>query len=153
MMGREAIEREVEARLADDLPEVDLLEVAVTGRGPSAALRAVIDHPAGVDHELCARVTKVLDRAGLLDRYAVEVSSPGPERPLRTLEHFEGAIGRRVQVRLAVSTPEGRRSRTGTLAAADAESLTLASPEGVVRVPMSDVRRANVRAGNAGSGT
>jgi ribosome maturation factor RimP len=153
MMGREAIEREVEATLADDLPEVDLLEVAVTGRGASAALRAVIDHPGGVDHELCARVTKVLDRAGLLDRYSVEVSSPGPERPLRTVQHFQRAVGRRVQVRLAAPTPEGRRSRTGTLVAADAAALTLASPDGVVRVPMSDVRRANVRAGHAGSST
>lgn len=144
MQGREAIEREVEARLAERLPEVDLLEVAVIGRGGSATLRAVIDHPAGVDHDLCARVTRVLDEAGLLERYGVEVSSPGPERPLRTSEHFAGAVGHRVQLKLAEPDAEGRRSYTGTLVAAGAESLTLASDEGVVEVPVGALRRARL---------
>ena len=54
-----------------------------------------VDHPAGVDHALCERVTGVL--RPYLDRYSVEVSSPGLERPLRTREHFERAVGRKVQ--------------------------------------------------------
>jgi ribosome maturation factor RimP len=142
--GREPIEREVELRLAERLPEVDLLEVAVIGRGDAATLRAVIDHPAGVDHDLCARVTKVLDDAGMLDRYGVEVSSPGPERPLRTPEHFARAVGERVQLKLAVPAGEGRRSYTGTLVAAGDETLTLASDDGVVEVPLEAVRRARL---------
>ena len=144
MQGREPIEREVEMRLAERLPEVDLLEVAVIGRGDSATLRAVIDHPAGVDHDLCARVTKVLDDAGMLDRYGVEVSSPGPERPLRTPEHFARAVGERVQLKLAVPAGEGRRSYTGTLVAAGDQTLTLASSDGVVEVPLEAVRRARL---------
>ncbi len=144
MQGREPIEREVEMRLAERLPEVDLLEVAVIGRGDSATLRAVIDHPAGVDHDLCARVTKVLDDAGMLDRYGVEVSSPGPERPLRTPEHFARAVGERVQLKLAVPAGEGRRSYTGTLVAAGDQTLTLASNDGVVEVPLEAVRRARL---------
>jgi ribosome maturation factor RimP len=144
MQGREPIEREVEARLAERLPEVDLLEVAVTGRGDSAMLRAVIDHPAGVDHDLCARVTRVLDDAGLLDRFGVEVSSPGPQRPLRTPEHFARAVGHRVQLRLTGSAAEGRRSYTGTLVAAGDGTLMLASDEGVVEVPTEAVRRARL---------
>ncbi len=144
MQGREPIEREVEMRLAERLPEVDLLEVAVIGRGDSATLRAVIDHPAGVDHDLCARVTKVLDDAGMLDRYGVEVSSPGPERPLRTPEHFARAVGQRVQLKLAVPAGEGRRSYTGTLVAAGDQTLTLASSDGVVEVPLEAVRRARL---------
>jgi len=144
MQGHEAIEREVEAHLAERIPEVDLLEVAIIGRGGSATLRAVIDHPAGVDHDLCARVTRVLDDAGLLDRYGVEVSSPGPERPLRTPEHFARAVGRRVRLKLAEPTPEGRRSYTGTLVEAGAEALTVASGEGVARIPVETVRRARL---------
>jgi ribosome maturation factor RimP len=140
---RDTIEREVEARLSRELPEVELLEVAVTGRGGSAALRAVIDHPAGVDHDLCARVTRVLD--GYLERYSIEVSSPGPERPLRTPEQFRDAVGRRVQLRLDQSAAEGRRSCTGTLVGVGEDRVALASAEGVVDVPLAAIRRARVR--------
>jgi ribosome maturation factor RimP len=144
MQGREAIEREVEARLAERLPEVDLLEVAVVGRGDSAMLRAVIDHPDGVDHDLCARVTRVLDDAGMLDRFGVEVSSPGPQRPLRTPEHFARAVGRRVQLKLEEPVAAGRRSWSGTLVGADGESITVASDDGVATIPVAAVRRARL---------
>lgn len=143
MEAREAIEREVEARLAAALPEVDLLEVTVVGRAGGGTLRAVIDHPRGVDHALCAAVTRVLDEAGMLDRFGVEVSSPGPEPPLRRTEHFRRALGRRVQLR--IEAEDGAiRSRTGTLLAADDESLSLATSAGVATVPRSAVRRARV---------
>ena len=67
-----------------------------------------VDHPEGVDHALCARVTDVL--RPYLDRYSVEVSSPGFERPLRTQAHFERAVGRNVPHR----RPEtGRAARQG----------------------------------------
>ena len=144
MQGREAIEREVEARLAERLPEVELLEVTLVGRGGSATLRAVIDHPAGVDHDLCARVTRVLDDAGMLDRYGVEVSSPGPQRPLRTPEHFARAVGRRVQLKLAEPTVDGRRSYSGTLVEVGPETLTVASGEGVAQIRVDAVRRARL---------
>lgn len=148
MQGREAVEREVEARLAEALPDVDLLEVSVLGRGAGSTLRAVIDHPAGVDHDLCVAVTRVLDRAGLRERYAVEVWSPGPERPLRTTRHFTAAVGRRVRLRLDGGPGTGLpRQVTGELLAAGEEELTVATPTGVIQVPRSGVRRANVRAG------
>ena len=147
MEGREAIEREVETRLRETMPEVDLREVAITGRAGSGTLRAVIDHPDGVDHDLCARVTRVLGDAGMLDRYSVEVSSPGPEPPLRTLEHFQRAIGRRVQVKMAEPAPQGQRSCTGTLVAAGPEAVSIASRDGVVEVPRSAIRRARALAG------
>jgi ribosome maturation factor RimP len=137
MGGREAVEREVELRLAADLPDVDLLEAAVVGSGPSAVLRVVVDHPAGVDHALCVEVTRALERAGLRDRYGVEVSSPGPERPLRTLAHLEAAVGERVRVSV-----EGRpRPVLGTLVAADDDTLTVELADAPVELPRRAVRR------------
>jgi ribosome maturation factor RimP len=150
MQGREAVEHEVEARLAEALPEVDLLEVAVLGRGQTRTLRAVIDHPRGVDHDLCAEVTRVLDRAGMRERFAVEVWSPGPERPLRTTRHFAGAVGTRVRLRLDPGAGDLPRQVTGTLVAAGEDTLTVASGEGVMEVPRDRVRRANVVAGSVG---
>lgn len=138
MSATEAIERTVEATLAASLPEVDLLEVTVVGSRDSGVLRAVVDHPDGVDHELCVRVTRALEGAGLLERFSIEVWSPGPEPPLRTPEHFRRVVGRRVKV---VEGP-GKRSHTGTLLEVDAAGVRLDEGGEVVRIPFSEVRRA-----------
>ncbi|MDX6645983.1 MAG: ribosome maturation factor RimP [Miltoncostaeaceae bacterium] len=149
MNGREAIEREVEARLKHALPEVDLLEVSVGGRGGSSTLRAVIDHPQGVSLALCAEVTRALGDAGLLDRFAVEVSSPGPRPPLRTTEHYLRAVGKRVRVQVQDrEVLDGRKSCTGTLLAAGDQTITIAAVEGVIEVPRSAVARARLIIGD-----
>jgi ribosome maturation factor RimP len=142
MQGGETVEREVEKTLAAAMPEVDLREVVVVGRGDSAMLRAVVDHPSGVDHQLCVAVTRALDGAGLLERFGVEVSSPGPKPPLRTTEHFRAALGSRVHLR--VETGDGVRSRAGTLVAVDDRSLTVANSAGMTRVERSAIRRARL---------
>jgi ribosome maturation factor RimP len=97
-----------------------------------------IDHRDGVDHALCERVTRVLDtyRAD----YTIDVSSPGPERPLRRQEHFADALGQRVSVRV-----EGKKRRRGTLTEADAETITLETGDaGEVRIPYEAIVRANL---------
>ena len=70
--------------------------LAVELSGPER-FTVFIDHPTGVDHSLCERVTNLL--RGYLDRYTVDVSSPGVERPLRTPAHFRTAVGRKVAIR------------------------------------------------------
>ena len=69
-----------------------------------------VDHPKGVDHALCERVTTVL--RPYLDEYTVEVSSPGFDRPLRTQAHFERAVGRKVRVKTE-TRPAARRGARG----------------------------------------
>lgn len=139
-MARERdLEARVETALRSAMPEVDLLELTVSP-AQGGMLRVVVDHPAGVDHDVCAAVTRVLDDAGLLEEYGAEVWSPGPEPPLRTLEHFRRAVGHRVTVRTDAS--HGGRSVTGTLVSADAEGLRLEEAGEVREVPLSQVRRA-----------
>lgn len=140
MRGLEAIERRVESRLAAAMPEVDLLELTLAGGREAGMLRLVVDHPDGVDHDLCVAVTRALEDDGLLEEFGLEVWSPGPEPPLRTPEHFRRAVGRRVRVRAA--TPEGARSHTGTLMAADDEGVRIATAQGVAVIPYSGIRRA-----------
>lgn len=142
-----AIERRVETALAAAMPEVDLLELTVVG---GATLRLVVDHPAGVDHGVCADVTRVLDEDGLLDSYGAEVWSPGPEPPLRTVEHFRRAVGRRVKLR--VDDADGRRSYTGTLVEADERAIRLAVAGDIVEIPRAEVRRARVLAAAEATG-
>src|SRR5207248_1092375 len=73
-----ALQQEVAEALEGRLPDVEVLAVELGG---PERLCVFIDTPAGVDHALCERVTNVL--RGYLDRYSLEVSSPGLERPLR----------------------------------------------------------------------
>lgn len=140
-----AIEQQVEELLGREIPEVDLRAAGVAGRAGSGILTVVIDHPGGVDHELCARVTRVLDHAGLGERYAMEVSSPGPEPPLRVTRHFLAAVGEMVKLAVEPGTiPGSAKSVSGTLTEVTDESLTVESPTGPVVVPRDAVRRARM---------
>jgi ribosome maturation factor RimP len=85
---------------------IELVDVQWSGRGRGAVLRLVIDRPdGGVTLDDCERASNtasaVLDVNDPIDHpYRLEVSSPGAERPIRRLEEWTGALGRRVNVRL-----------------------------------------------------
>src|SRR5919206_5038171 len=86
--------REVTRQVETGLPGVEVLALELVS---PTRFCVYVDHPQGVDHALCERVTGVL--RGYLDRYTVDVSSPGFERPLRKPSHFRNAIGRQVSLR------------------------------------------------------
>jgi ribosome maturation factor RimP len=113
------LQREISDEVERRLPGVEVLAVELAGR---ERFCVYVDHPDGVDHALCERVTNVL--RGYLDRYAVEVSSPGFERPLRTRRHFEDVLGRRVALRTGAEI-DGRKRFRGELVAAGDDTLTL----------------------------
>ena len=110
-------------------PEVEVLLVEQTG---AARLRLFIDHPKGVDLALCERVTRNL--GDLLEDYSLEVSSPGPARPLVKPDHFRRFVGRRVKVRTNAEH-EGRHSFTGELVGASDDAVTVAVDDGIVSFP------------------
>jgi ribosome maturation factor RimP len=141
MRNRKEIEREVERRLAQALPRVDLLEVTVSGGGDSAMLKVVIDHPEGVDHDLCAEVTHALEAAGLRDEFGIEVWSPGPERPLRTERHFQEALGHRIKVWRADTR---RRPQTARLTTVAGDEIVVEVAGEPVTIPLAEVRRAHL---------
>jgi ribosome maturation factor RimP len=131
-------ERDIQKRLSATEPDVEVLLVERPGAG---RLRLFIDHPKGVDLALCERVTRQLGE--LLETYSLEVSSPGPERPLVKPEHFRRFLGRRVRVRTR-SEHEGRKSFTGELVGATDDQVTVAADDGVVSIPYSDINRSNL---------
>jgi ribosome maturation factor RimP len=132
------LHREVAETVQDRLSDVDVLAVELAGRD---RLAVYIDHPNGVDHALCERVTGAL--RGYLDRYSLEVSSPGLERPVRRRAHFEGALGRRVSVRTE-SEIGGRKRFRGQVVAAAEGQVTLETGEGRVDVPYEEIVRGNL---------
>jgi ribosome maturation factor RimP len=128
----------IESRLAQREPDVELLALE---RPASERLRLVIDSSDGVDLALCERVTGVL--RDLLESWSLEVSSPGPERPLTKPEHFRRFLGRRVRVRTREEVA-GHKSFTGRLTGADEESVSVDSGDGPVSIPLASVRRSNL---------
>jgi ribosome maturation factor RimP len=132
------IQGNVETRLRDQEPDVELLALE---RPAAERLRLVIDSPDGVDIALCERVTGVL--RDLLEDWSLEVSSPGPERPLTKPEHFRRFLGNRVRVKTSEEIA-GRQSFTGTLTAADDERVSVEAPDGPVTIPLQSVRRSTL---------
>jgi len=144
VVAHTGVEREVEAALENALPDVDLREVQIVGAHGDAMLRVVIDHPDGVTHDLCANVTHVLDHAGLRDRYGIEVSSPGPEPPLRTHEHYEAAVGDPVAIRL-VTAPGAKAKRVrGVLRGVDDHGISVETTEGERTLGFDEISRARL---------
>lgn len=114
------LQDEIGSRVEHDLPGVEVLAVELAN--PERFV-VYVDHPDGVDHVLCERVTDVL--RSYLQEFTVEVSSPGPERPLRKREHYEAAVGKRVAIRTGEDV-RGRRRFRGEVLAADDQAVTLA---------------------------
>jgi ribosome maturation factor RimP len=128
------------------------VEVLLAELLPDDTLRVFIDHPDGVTLALCERVTALLP--DLRERYALEVSSPGTERPLTKPNHFRRFVGRRARVRTREPHPvpasgpgaaERRaKSFTGELVGATDSEITLAADGGIVAIPYSEIRRSNL---------
>ncbi len=135
------IQTEIEARLAASEPDVEVLLAEVVG---GSTVRVFIDHPEGVTLGLCERVTKALPE--LRERYALEVSSPGADRPLTKPEHFRRYVGQVARVRIAEPL-DGRRNFTGTIAEAGERGLVLQLLEGgaEVELPYGSVTRAHLK--------
>jgi len=127
------LQGEIASQVEHDLPGVDVLAVEL--QTPSR-FRVYIDHADGVDHALCARVTDVLRE--YLREYSVEVSSPGVDRPLRRQEHFEAAVGRRIQLRT------GGRKLRGEVLSADEQRVRVAASDGETEIPYAEIVRANL---------
>ncbi len=133
------LQDEIAPAVESSLPGVEVLAVELRSKD---RFRVYIDHPDGVDHALCAQVTNEL-RPYLQD-YSVEVSSPGPDRPLRKPEHFDSVLGHRVQVRTGREIG-GRNRFRGEVLEADQDAVTLA-PTGSepLRIPYDTIVRANL---------
>jgi ribosome maturation factor RimP len=134
-------QEQIEERLRDVEPDVEVLLLEPAN---ASTMRLVIDRAGGVDLDLCERVTNHL--RDLLLETGLEVSSPGPERPLTKPDHFRRYVGRRARVRTR-EDHGGRRSFTGELVGASDDEVTVAADTGVVSIPYTDINRSNLLEG------
>ena len=139
-----AKERSLYREMADtverSLPEVEVLAVELVS---PARFCVYVDRVGGpVDHALCERVTNVL--RGYLDEFAIDVSSPGLDRPLRKPAHFSAAVGRKVALRTGREIGGRTRFRGEVVAAGDDAVTVAGSGQSPVDIPYDAIVRGNL---------
>jgi ribosome maturation factor RimP len=128
------LEREIGGKVEEALPGVEVLAVELTG---PERMTVYVDRTDGpVDIALCQRVTRLLSE--YLREYGIDVSSPGPERPLRKPKHFQSALGRQVRLKA-----DGRKLR-GEVTRADDSTVTVAAEGGEIVIPYDQIVRGNL---------
>jgi ribosome maturation factor RimP len=126
---------------------LELVEVTFRREAGRKVLRVVVDREGGVDIDTISataeQVSRRLDLEGFEPGpYALEVSSPGIERPLRRPVDFRRRVGDRVKVR-TVTPIEGARNHAGALVSADEEAIAIATDGGAtLRVPYEQIASA-----------
>ena len=129
------LEQELTGRIEEHVPGTEVLAVELLGPDRFCVY---IDHPAGVDHALCERVTREID--DYRREYTIDVSSPGLERPLRKRAHFAGAVGRRVRLKTA-----SRAKVRGEVLSADDQSVRVGAEGGdAISIPYDQIVRGNL---------
>ena len=136
-----ALTSDIEARLAAGAPDVEVLLVEVSGE----TMRLYIDHPDGVTFEHCEQVTHLLGE--YREQYAIEVSSPGADRPLTKPQHFRRFLGQQARLRLR-EAGDAHKSLMGELVGASEHEVTIAAGDGVVSVPYEQIARSNLVPGD-----
>ena len=126
--------REIASKVETAIPGAEVLAVELAS---PERFTVYVDHPRGVDHALCERVTNIL--RDYLGEYSVDVSSPGFERPLRKQEHFRNVIGRRVVLR----TEERSRVR-GEVVGAGERLVTIKTDAQSMEIPYDAIVRGNL---------
>ena len=113
-------------------------------------VRVFIDHPRGITHDDCERISRelsaVLDVSDVIPHaYHLEVSSPGLNRPLRTLSHFRRHVGQKARVRLKQGVA-GRRNYAGVIVKVDDEQgkVILEVDGSEHALPLADLEKANL---------
>jgi ribosome maturation factor RimP len=129
------LEREISGRVAEALPGVEVLAVELTG--PERFTVFVDREGEAVDLALCEQVTRLL--SDYLREYGIDVSSPGPERPVRKPEHFQRALGRQVKLKT-----DKRTKVRGEIKRVDDDAVTLAAESGEVAIPYEEIVRGNL---------
>lgn len=126
----------------------DLLGIEQLGRGRKTLLRLYIDNINGISLDDCERVS--VQVTGILDindpirgAYDLEISSPGFDRPLFTLEHFRRFIGHTAQIQLHQKMA-GRRKFVGEITAVNTDNVEITMDGLVYQVDADNIERARL---------
>ncbi|MEE8119628.1 MAG: ribosome maturation factor RimP [Gammaproteobacteria bacterium] len=126
----------------------ELVELEFRAHGRGGLVRVYIDAEQGVTLDDCEKVSDYVN--GILDvedlvtgEYNLEVSSPGLDRPLRTLRHYADFVGEQVKVQLAVPL-DGRRHFTGKLLKVENEKILVDVDGQEFLLPLENIEKARL---------
>jgi len=126
----------------------ELLGIEHLSQGRRSLVRIYIDSEQGITLDDCEAVSHQV--SGMLDvedpirgQYALEISSPGLDRPLFKREHYEQYVGNRVRIRMALPI-EGRRKFSGMLAGVREDKVIVIDDEVEYELPLSGIDKANL---------
>jgi ribosome maturation factor RimP len=126
----------------------ELVGCELLSSGRSKKLCVYVDHPNGVGIDDCEKVSRQISSVFDVEdpvegRYRLEVSSPGLDRPLFTVAHFEQQIGSTVKLK-TYDAIDDRRNYVGLLEQVSDEQLTVNVEGQAFVLNMSNIMRANV---------
>jgi ribosome maturation factor RimP len=128
--------------------DFEFVDVEFSGTGRTRIIRVFLDREGGLGIDDLARANLWVDAAiegnePWSGAYTLEVSSPGIDRPLRTLEHFARFVGE--EAKLVTEPLDGRSNWTGTLVGVEGETILLAAGDETCRIPQGVIRRARLK--------
>ncbi len=151
--NREAITAKVtEIAERAGAPEgIEVVETLLLGAGNNRVLRIFIDKASGVTHADCefmsVQVGTILDVEEIIPggSYTLEVSSPGVERPLRTVRDFTRFTGQKAKIVLREPV-ENQRAWIGMLTGFADNRISLDAGDGkTVLIPFEQVQKAHLK--------
>lgn len=146
------VENKIEALIAAESAAAgyELVRVQVMGGGKYATLQIMAERQDGVGMtvEDCACISRLVSAkleadADLADRYDLEVSSPGIDRPLVKLADFARFQGHVAKIEVGAPV-EGQRRFQGTITGVEGEEILLDTDKGAVRLPFAGIERAKL---------
>ena len=126
----------------------EIYDVEYVKEGPHWFLRIFIIRDEGVNIDHCEKISRalsvVLDEKDIVSsNYFLEVSSPGIERNLRQDEHFEGAVGEKVRIKLYRDV-DGVKEAEGVLTSAEQGKITVETESAQLEIEKKNIAKANI---------
>ena len=147
-MEQQALIEELKRIILPVLEEqgIELVELIFSRTGPGWLLRLLVDKEAGINLQECAALNKrigfLLDNQDIIkNRYVLEVSSPGLDRPLETKKDFLRCMDKTVRFFLN-ELIEAKLEWAGRIQQADDEAVTIVSQDKIIRIPFLKINKA-----------
>lgn len=131
---------------------LELIHIEFQGEPGGKILRLYIDRPGGVTLDDCVQLSRSL--GDLLDvnlddigQYRLEVTSPGPNRPVSKKQDFERFKGHSIKLK-TIRPQNGRRNFSGVLMGIADDQVKLSLGDQMVLIPFESIQKANLKAQN-----
>ncbi|MGR6981850.1 ribosome maturation factor RimP [Testudinibacter sp. P27/CKL/0425] len=144
------LEQKIQELVQDSIDALgcELVGIECQRSGRFLTVRVYIDKQGGVSVDDCADVSRevsaIMDvEDPIADKYNLEVSSPGLDRPLFTLEHYQRFIGQQVTIHLRVPVLD-RRKWSGKLESVEGDMITLLVDDNPQVFAFGNIQKGNI---------